>query len=382
MNTEHILLCMFPLAVVVLMLIQIKFAPKGKIYEDFLSLESTKVLQGLAAIGVMMHHCVQIITNYGNVWVGPISLFNDIGVLFTSIFFFCSGFGLITSYRTKPDYMKGFLKKRIPAVLIPFMISNILYFIVIGLYFKEIYGTADAVLCLTGLRLINRNTWFLVEIMVLYLAFYFIFRFVKKEKAKWILMVLFVAVMIMVSLLLGHEGSERRGYWFKGEWWYNTTIIFPVGMLVARYKDNIIAFTKKHYKWLLPVFAVLFVVGLYFTEHTVVKTFGYYQEWEGHPGYMEKAVTAFAHSITCILFVGTVLLVTMKVKLKNGILKWLGQISLEMYIVHDLFRLHLKQGQIEVSPVMFLVIVLGGTLVLAPIMHWIDQKLIHIFRKK
>lgn len=376
MNTEHLLLCLFPISVIVLMLFGVKFTSKNKFHEDFLSLESTKIIQGLAAIGVIMHHCVQIITDYGTVWLGPISIFNDIGVLFTAIFFFCSGFGLIISYRTKPDYLKGFMRKRIPAVLIPFIISNILYFVIIGLYYKKINSVIDVILYLTGIKLINRNTWFLIEIMVLYLAFYFIFRFVKKEKAKWVFMSVFIMLMIIISLLLGHETKETRGFWFLGQWWYNTTLLFPVGMVVARYKDKIVGFAKKHYVWLLPLFTILFMITLYVTEHWIVEIFGYYQEWEGHPGYWEKAVTALAHNLTCFFFVGMVLLVTMKIKIQNILLRWLGKISLEMYIVHDLFRQHLMNGEADVSNVMFLVIVLGGSVVVAVLMYMLDRKLI------
>lgn len=49
------------------------------------------------------------------------------GILFTSIFFFFSGYGLITSYLNKENYLDSFLIRRIPAVLFPFLITNIIY---------------------------------------------------------------------------------------------------------------------------------------------------------------------------------------------------------------------------------------------------------------
>ena len=81
MNMESLLLCIFPAIVLIIMLIGIKFAPKGSIHEDFMSLQQGKILQGLAAIGIIFHHLTQQITNYGNVWKGPITIFSSMGIL-------------------------------------------------------------------------------------------------------------------------------------------------------------------------------------------------------------------------------------------------------------------------------------------------------------
>lgn len=44
---------------------------------------------------------------------GALGFFEDLGVLFVGFFFFCSGYGLITSFENKEHYLKGFLKKRV-----------------------------------------------------------------------------------------------------------------------------------------------------------------------------------------------------------------------------------------------------------------------------
>ena len=79
--------------------------------DDFLrsawSLEQGKALQVFAALMVILHHMAQTVTNYGAVRKGPITLWNSFGILFTSVFFFFSGFGLFKSYRTKDHYLKG-----------------------------------------------------------------------------------------------------------------------------------------------------------------------------------------------------------------------------------------------------------------------------------
>ncbi|MBO5117349.1 MAG: hypothetical protein J6C25_07590 [Treponema sp.] len=72
-----------------------KFAfGRGKFNDNFLSLEATKCLRGLAAIGVILHHVSQ---ESAFQKVRELSIFVNAGFYFVAIFFFCSGFGLIKS---------------------------------------------------------------------------------------------------------------------------------------------------------------------------------------------------------------------------------------------------------------------------------------------
>ncbi len=383
MNAEHIILCIFPAVLLVIMVIKIKVAPKGSIHEDFLSLQQTKILQGIAAICIVFHHLAQQVTSYGAVWKGPITLFSSMGIFFTTIFFFCSGFGLMTSLKTKPDYLNTFIKKRMPAVWIPFMISNVIYLIWKGIYFGSVDSVIDSLICLFGFRLLNTNTWFLVEIMILYLAFYFTHRFIKKPKISMMVMSVFVGVMIIGSLLLGHDNSETGGKWFMGEWWYNTTIFFLAGMYVAKHYEKVLAFFKKNYKWLLPVSVILFM-ATFGVEEMVIRSFGYYQEWEGHPGYGAKAITLLAQILTCAMWLLMLLLISMKVRVKNILLVLLGKISLEIYIIHDLFKIFLTYEYERDSLALFIWVILLSIGVAIPLylIHRLLIRLVTTGRKK
>ena len=93
---------------------------------SFLLQDQTRMIQAFACIGVVLHHLTQQITSYGVFNKGPVTVLNDMGFLFTALFFFFSGYGLITSLQTKPDYLKTFLYRRLPSVLIPFWTVNVL----------------------------------------------------------------------------------------------------------------------------------------------------------------------------------------------------------------------------------------------------------------
>lgn len=375
-NIEHLILCIFPAILLVIMIIKVKIAPKGTFHEDFLSLQQSKILQGMIAVSIVFHHLSQYITTYGNEWKGPITLYSSMGILFTTIFFFCSGFGLMTSFQTKPDYLKTFIKRRIPAVLIPFLISNIIYFLFVGVYFDRVDSVIDSLVCIIGIRLINTNTWFLVEILLLYLAFYLTHHFIKKPCKAMGVLSAFVGILMLVSLLLCHDNSEKGGRWFMGEWWYNTTIFFLVGMYTARYYTKIIAFFKKHYKWLLPVSVVAFFL-MFDLEEVVLRSFGYYKEWEGHPGYGAKFFTLIAQILVCATWLVMVLLISMKVRFKNRVLILLGKISLEIYIIHELFKLYLVYNYERSDVVLFLWVLVCSIAVAIPL-HMLHQLLIRL----
>ena len=377
MKPEYLLLCIYPLILLGVMLIKMKVAPKGEFHEDFLSLKQSKIMQGVAAVGIIIHHLTQHITQYGMEYKGPISYFIFAGIFFTSIFFFCSGFGLMTSLQKKPNYLDTFLKKRLSAVLIPFLVSNVLYTVGVGLYFGTVGSVAEMIKCLVGIRLINTNTWFLVEIAILYLAFYFIFRFIKKTDKALLAMCIFVVALILFSLLLGHDTSEAGGRWFMGEWWYNTTIFFLAGMFMARYYDKVVAFLKKHYRWLLPVSIVLFIV-LFYGQMIVLSFFGYYQEWEGHPGYGAKLITLLYQNLSCVVWLGMILLLSMKIKIQNVILYTIGEISLALYIVHELVKVFVTYSE-YVGDVQIFLWVLVASFGFALVVHALNSFLIQLF---
>ena len=378
MGMEYIL-CVYPVVLIILFLLGAKFAPKGTVYEDFYTLKTAKVLQGTAAVGIILHHLVQEVTDYGAVWKGPITHMNYMGILFTSVFFFSSGYGLLKSYETKPDYLEGFLEKRLPTVLIPFLASNIIYFFAYGVYGGRIHRVTDTVTSLVGFTLLNTNTWFLVEIILFYVVFYVLFKRMKKTECALWSMVGFVFFIMVISLLLGHDKSEINGHWFMGEWWYNSTIVFAVGMLVARYEKNVLEFAKKNYKWLFPVILLGFA-GMYILSEYMVQNVGYYCEWEGHRGYLEKSLTVLVQSATGILFALVMIMVCMKVRFYNKVIAFLGKISLALYIIHDLIKQTVLNKYEDIADPLFFLLVLVSSLIATYILHLVNENLIKVWR--
>lgn len=333
---SNILLTIYLVLYLLFIFVGSKVAKKGAFAEDPWNRQQSLMLQALACIGVVLHHVTQEITGFGVINKGPITIFNSIGILFTSLFFFFSGYGLIISVRTKEAYLKTFLWKRLPTILVPFWIANIIAVLVRIFYMQLPMDTKDIIQYVLGLVLINGNGWYIVEIFFLYLAFYLIFKVCKNQKIALVLLSIASLIPIVIGLHSGHDTSTMGNHWFKGEWWYNSTIVFVMGIWVAHFKDRILTFAKKHYRGLLITSSVLLVVA-YLIEEYVRMVFGYYSVTPIGQIISNEAITLCAQMALCLMFTWVVLLLGMKMSLGNPMLKGISVISMEIFLLHGIF---------------------------------------------
>ena len=364
---NNIPLSIYLLFLLVLLISGCKLAKKKTFHEDFLDYPVMKSIQGFAAMAIILHHVTQTVTLYGQFNKGLINILVDAGVLFTGLFFFCSGYGLMTSLLEKENYLDGFLRKRLPAIIVPFFVCNWL-FIVVNLATGYSAKPLELVAYITGIVLMNDQMWFIVELAVLYIAFYLIFRKRKSDKSALIKLAIFITLMTGISLLLGHDNfSSTLGSWFHGEWWYNTTWLFFIGLLVAKYKENVVGFAKRNYSWLLPIMLLTFVI-ISLASTYILYSFGYYTD-----SYLHKLITAVVQTAMVIIFVLSFFLVTMKLRFQNPVLSFVGKRTLEIYLLQNIFitKLHPILG----NDLLFYLGVYVGTILLAIEVHWIDQSI-------
>lgn len=365
---KNIPLSIYLLFLLVLLISGCKLAKKKTYHEDFLDYSVMKGMQGFAAMAVILHHVTQTVTQYGQFNKGLINIFVDAGVLFTGLFFFCSGYGLMTSLLKKEDYLNGFIRKRLPAIVVPFFICNWL-FIAVNLMLGYSSKPLEIFAYISGLVLMNDQMWFIVELAVLYIAFFLIFRKRKSDGRALITMAIFMGLMTVISLLLGHDNLPGTlGLWFHGEWWYNTTWLFFLGLLVAKNKERLVAFARRHYGWLLPVMLVVYV-GMNIGASYAMYMCGYYTSSN-----FDKLITAIVQCLMVVVFVLGFFLITMKVRFKNSVMSFLGTLALEIYLLQNIFIT--KLNPIIENDLLFYLGVYVCTIVLAIGVHWLDQKVI------
>ena len=381
-----------------------KYAGVGKFHDDFVSLDNTKSLRGYAAIGVIFHHISQEAAFQE---AGHLSIYVNMGYIFVSIFFFCSGYGLLKNFDAKPDYMKGFFKRRILPVLVPYYVSSVIYAIVRIFLFHEPMPTAKLVLGLLGLVLINDYAWFPVVITTLYLAFYFIFKKVKNRKVAFGLILSVILFEGIFFCFWGHfpwwSGgknwwlyTQNREWWkvdqillFSGEWWVNSSIAFFIGMLFANNESKITEWFKKKYWAKLIVAFILANVFSAITMFAQMK-FGYWSEYSGKgPGIGDKLICYASQLPQVICVVIFVFLFMMKYHASNPISRFFGKVSLETYMMNLLaitvFRVFLY-GNINTFVYqhkfeLYIVCVFALTVVLALIYKWINKMVLKLFSR-
>lgn len=308
----------------------------GKRFNDgFLSLEQTKAIQGFLAICIMLHHIAQKTCAS---WIQPqtrivhgLDMFVPIGYLLVSIFLFFNGYGVYKSYHTKENYLDGFIKKRILPVVLALYTTTVIFFIA-RLLVGEKMDAKQVILYLTSIQLCNPNTWYVIVLPFFYLAFYFSFKFIKRDG----LAVLATTAFVVLYMLLGTR-IDHNDYWIRGEWWYNCVFLFPVGIIFAKFEEKIIPHLKKHY-WVYLVAALLLFYPLYIYSGFICNIFGYYGDnWGAPDTVFRRRVSLLSQVFLTTEFVFTVLLINMKVAFGNKFLKFMGTITLEFYLIHGLY---------------------------------------------
>lgn len=186
------------------------------------SFERTKRLRGLLILGVFLFH----FCNFFPTEVRP-----DIGHTMVGAFFMLSGFGLLESFKRKKNYLDEFVGKKTARLLVPVWIAGIIVLIVNWtVYNNHLVLTENAYLydVISG-GVTTTGTWFVVELIILYMFFYLAFKYLKM---KWAI----VAVSLATFLLMVILSPQKYGMW------YASGMMFPVGLIISYWKDKIESF--------------------------------------------------------------------------------------------------------------------------------------------
>lgn len=278
-----------------------EFVKEG-INEDYISIRTTKIINGIFVIFVFLSHSNGYIA-YSNSWIdsfGSLIILN-IGQLMVTTFLFFSGYGIYESIKAKKqEYIDAMPKKRILSTLIKFDIA-VLVFLIVSFIVNIKYDIRTILLSFIGWEGIGNSNWYIFAIIFLYLITYIIFKFIKlNDNIKIGIVTLFT---ILYMLLMSK---------FKESWWYDTVLCYPLGMWFSLYKSKIE--TKFNQKPNLIYIALIisiitFIFSFSFRENIYI--------------YSTIHITAF---IACIL------LFSMKVKLNSGLLNFMGNNVFYIYI--------------------------------------------------
>ena len=270
-------------------------------------------LMGVAILGVMCGHLM-------NHTIQPQVLAHLARLIHTCGFLFLSGFGLYYSF-SKNENVWFFFKKRISRLYIPYLCISSIFFVLLLLAGK--CSVLQFIGYLTTAAFWYEGNyyamWYIAVSLMLYLLFplFYLLIFNKKWNTPLVLLVILEIVMYGMYYGLRHYVPE---YWDLVEFGLSKTYIFPVGMYFGY-------LSKRGTK--ISTYMLLFFIiccGLLFINDFLPETMR----------------TLIGIPLVCILF--DCIFRSDNSKVIRKILLWLGNLSLELYLLHVLINFALKGG--------------------------------------
>ena len=361
-------------ALVVLLFFGAKICKKKTWNEDNMSFDQTKAYLGFCAVIIVFHHISQATCAS---WLNPryirhgLDIFLTAGYPMVAMFFLCSGYGLYKSAKNKPDFFKRFIPARLIPILIPSVLTTLVY--VFFMYWRNIPITIDSPFAVNSHNTWHPYIWYVPCIILMYILFYIGFGLFKND---------LVGILVVAAGLVGYIVFCIR---FKyGTWWFNTPHMFLVGILLAKYEDGFFEGCKKFYKLRLIGTVILCVIfyflgdaagGIYLTV--------FHHPYDSVYGYRCDLVASIFQVIYTLAFMSLYYLISMKLKIGNKVLSFLGKMTLELYLVHGIF-IHMfgyrmiKEG---VKPVyyienvtLFVLVVLALSIPISYALSLLDKK--------
>lgn len=270
----------------------------GEVY----SVNQNLPIRGILVLLVIFNHLFEGAYMLGNIAV--------------SMFFCFSGYGLIKGYETKKDYFNGYILKKVRKIVIPYFLFNVLYIICNMFLLRNSYTFLQLVESFFTASIMNVG-WYIIVAFILYLMFYFVYKYLNINKYKKVTIIFFFEFVLMSILYILGCGS----------WWYCSIFAFPIGMVMALENKN--SLIKKY---IINKFTFIFSLIIF------ACTYLYAFCCELNDGLIYLAIK-FIHSILiCIIYFN----IFKKYKINNRILALIGKNSLIIYMIHPLILNILK----------------------------------------
>ena len=312
-----------------------------------MSLDTSKCLRGFFAIVVVFHHLAQR-TQMGELF----RYFNRVGFLAVAVFFFLSGYGLQKSYMIKADtYRKSFPAKRLPSILIPYLIMTAIYWCVHAAT-GSVYSFKAVLLSQVNGTPLADFSWYIENIFLFYIAFWILMCVCRKHYR-------LMPVGALIWYLLYVFMCVKLNY---GIWWFISTQLLIVGMIWAIEEEHILKALEKNVVLisliLLTVLVWIVFLLLFKYEYKLAALIS-----------VSNGDTIMKMIMATVFPIGFILL-SVKFRIGNPVLRFLGNISLEIYLAQGIPTLLLRSRWIYLSnDLLYAVSVLIITVVLAYGLH-------------
>lgn len=291
---------------IVLMLLVVsgmQTAKKDQFFSGYLSKEQTTAINGIFVLIVFLSHASTYVELGGPLDDAYSTLKGYLRQLIVASFLFYSGYGMLESIKKKGmAYVRSIPGKRFSKVLLHMEIAVAL-FLVTDLAIGKHFDLKTTLLSFTFWESIGNSNWYIFAILCLYLIVFISFLVCRGNV--YIGTALTAALSVVYTLVMLIAGKDT--------WWYNTVLLYPLGMVWSLFKPQIERFVMKNdVRWFLCAGVLLIPYYLCFRlrdTHLV-----WYDLWG-------------------MLFMVLLVLLTMKIRIGNDILNWFGSHVFSIYIL-------------------------------------------------
>lgn len=322
-----------------------KVKPNGT-YDDYLSKESTIPLRGIFAILIIFHHISQR-TSSGYIF----SSLSYFGFLNVSVFFVLSGYGLMYQLKSKGDsYLNGFMSKRLPSILIPYINVSILYYILRNsLHIRT--KVKDLLLGLINGKPIVSFSWYVIALCYFYLLFYLSCKFSKKITHVIGAVFFFTCLYCLLCYSCNYES-----------WWYNSIFSFWFGLILFAYKNR----SKFTHIKINPYLAITTVFLLFVASFSACHLIN------------QRFIRLAFQEVTACLFPLFICLICKKIRFNNKFLNYLGTRSYELYLAQEIPILVFRSDNLLFvnNDIIYSLLIIAISLVCAELLFRFDSFLI------
>ncbi|MCR4558152.1 MAG: acyltransferase [Saccharofermentans sp.] len=315
-------------ALAFLLFFGVKFSRKKTWNEENMSFDQTKCFLGFCAVIICFHHIAQFTCAS---WLNPryirhgLDIFVTAGYPMVAMFLFCSGFGLYKSAKAKPDFFKRFIPVRIIPILIPTILTALVY--VFLRHYRKLPFIINNPIAVGEHTTLHPFIWYIPCMLVLYIGFYIGFGLFRKDWTGILTVALATLGWIAYCIYFGY-----------GTWWFNTCHMFLVGILVAKYEKKFFESCKKLYV-LRVIGTIILCAALWYAADNAG---GYFLsanklQWTPLNGYKADLFAWIFQFLYTLAFMSLYYLLSMKMKVGNPISRFFGKFTLELYLVHGIF---------------------------------------------
>lgn len=321
---------------------------KGTVFGDYLAIENIQSVKGIFILLVFASHFVQYVSLNGSLDTPYFQMRKYLGQMVVVPFLFYSGYGIEASITKKgQDYVRQLPVKRILKVLFQFDLA-VLLFLLFRYCIGTTYSAKQLLLTFLAWNGIGNSNWYIFGILFLYLFSWISHMVFPRQKD--------AACMCLILLSTAFTLVMQE---YRDDYWYNTVMAYVAGSCFYHIQprfDRYIRRSQKRY-W-----ACLFVCILYFAIF-----------------HKSMASNVWVHQVCAALFGLIVVLITMKLRIKNPILDYCGKHLFSLYILQRLPMRMFMNTPLASHPALYFLLSIALTFPLGWIFDHVSEFLWNFF---